>query len=634
MFATEAPFPQYLDSDGSPLDNGRVYFGVANQNPETAPQTVYWDTAGTQPVAQPVQVKNGYTMRAGTPALVYTSGDYSLTIKDKRGSTVYYAASSAAFGNSYTISQFAVDAASNADAAKGAGSIGFGALNYVAKTVGGALIDDGVNVLWFVTNEAMRAAIKAKTYADDHTAIVAAALTYANGRALKFPGGGYKVSAAALSKAGTIIHGEGFGVSVIRSSDASQSLFTVTANDVQIRDIELQGAAIDETNNTFAVYTNSGAPVTGLKVLRVKFSGQDGSHGFNNAIKLDDGCHYGEVSGCYVERLVGTTSGHGYGVLLGNVKDPRIIGNWLFGTAGHGRHGVYLSAGCNGAVVAFNVVDGFVWDGITQYSNGVQPPCSDNLIAYNRVTNCASIAATSNAGISVSGHALRTQIVGNRVIDSLSCGIKVDGTGFTDTKDTTISGNEVVNARIIGVDLISAVGGALRDNYIKDSSYGSAGTSANVRFISDGATATSDWICDGNRIPASATARAAFQTNATAPTPTGLKFSGGSVGSGTSTDYEWAGGTFAVDGYIRYSTAHNPANLASGAADSSATFTVNGAEVGDAVEVWHSNDIGGVWWSGFVTAANTVRTTRYNLSGGANDPANGTIYINVRKRTP
>ena len=47
--ATDAPFKQYFDLDGSPLDGGRIYFGVANENPETDPVTVYWDAAATQP---------------------------------------------------------------------------------------------------------------------------------------------------------------------------------------------------------------------------------------------------------------------------------------------------------------------------------------------------------------------------------------------------------------------------------------------------------------------------------------------------------------------------------------------------------------------------------------------------------
>lgn len=95
--ATQSPFPQYFDTSGSPLNAGRLYFGLTGQNPETSPTTVYWDTAGTQPAAQPIITSNGYTMRAGTPAVVYAAGDYSLTVKTSRGRMIYTAASSLEF---------------------------------------------------------------------------------------------------------------------------------------------------------------------------------------------------------------------------------------------------------------------------------------------------------------------------------------------------------------------------------------------------------------------------------------------------------------------------------------------------------------------------------------------------------
>lgn len=99
MLATENPFPQYFDTDGSPLDNGMLYFGAANQNPETSPITVYWDSAGTQPAAQPIKTLNGYTIRNGTPALVFVGSNYSLLVRDSRGRVIYFAKDSAEFSN-------------------------------------------------------------------------------------------------------------------------------------------------------------------------------------------------------------------------------------------------------------------------------------------------------------------------------------------------------------------------------------------------------------------------------------------------------------------------------------------------------------------------------------------------------
>lgn len=83
------PFPSYFDVDGSPLDNGYIYYGVANQNPETNPITVYWDAAYSQPAAQPIRTSGGFAMRNGTPAAVYVNADYSVTVRDKNKRTVY-----------------------------------------------------------------------------------------------------------------------------------------------------------------------------------------------------------------------------------------------------------------------------------------------------------------------------------------------------------------------------------------------------------------------------------------------------------------------------------------------------------------------------------------------------------------
>lgn len=97
--ATEAPFPQYFDKTGDPLDAGSLFFGVANQNPEISPVTVYWDSLGTQPAAQPIRTLNGYAVRNGSPALVFAAGDYSITVRNRKGEIVYFSPNSADFTN-------------------------------------------------------------------------------------------------------------------------------------------------------------------------------------------------------------------------------------------------------------------------------------------------------------------------------------------------------------------------------------------------------------------------------------------------------------------------------------------------------------------------------------------------------
>ena len=84
------PYPIFTDKSGSPLDNGYLYFGTANLNPETNPITVYYDRGFTQPAAQPIRTSNGYVMRNGSPAIIYANSEFSVTVRDKKKALVIY----------------------------------------------------------------------------------------------------------------------------------------------------------------------------------------------------------------------------------------------------------------------------------------------------------------------------------------------------------------------------------------------------------------------------------------------------------------------------------------------------------------------------------------------------------------
>lgn len=86
----QVPFPVFQDRDGQPLDNGYVWIGTANLNPQTNPVVAYYDSALTIPAVQPLRTLNGFISRAGTPAQVYVDGvNYSILVQDSKGSTVY-----------------------------------------------------------------------------------------------------------------------------------------------------------------------------------------------------------------------------------------------------------------------------------------------------------------------------------------------------------------------------------------------------------------------------------------------------------------------------------------------------------------------------------------------------------------
>lgn len=88
--SVEVPFPVFYDRAGEPLENGYVWIGQANLNPQTNPIQVYFDKNLTQPAAQPLRTLAGYIANAGTPAQIYVDGNnFSILVQDKNGTMVY-----------------------------------------------------------------------------------------------------------------------------------------------------------------------------------------------------------------------------------------------------------------------------------------------------------------------------------------------------------------------------------------------------------------------------------------------------------------------------------------------------------------------------------------------------------------
>jgi len=77
------PIPIFTDSDGSPLENGKIYIGTQFLNAETSPQQTFWDSALTIPATQPIRTRGGYPWYGGSPALIYVASDYSISVRNK-----------------------------------------------------------------------------------------------------------------------------------------------------------------------------------------------------------------------------------------------------------------------------------------------------------------------------------------------------------------------------------------------------------------------------------------------------------------------------------------------------------------------------------------------------------------------
>jgi hypothetical protein len=86
----QIPFPVFQGRDGQPLENGYIWIGEPNLNPQTNPVVAYYDAALTIVAPQPLRTLNGYVSRAGTPAQIYVDAvNFSILVQDSKGSMVY-----------------------------------------------------------------------------------------------------------------------------------------------------------------------------------------------------------------------------------------------------------------------------------------------------------------------------------------------------------------------------------------------------------------------------------------------------------------------------------------------------------------------------------------------------------------
>jgi hypothetical protein len=161
-----APLVNFVGLDGLPLQNGYLYYGSINQNPETNPVAIYWDAALTQPAAQPVRTSGGCPSRNGTPANLYVAPGiaYSLTVRDSRKRIVFALPDSSNFdvvGAAYAAAIAAIQAtislpvsignggtgATTAAGARTALGLGTAATKDAGVAAGNAVVLDGAGKL-------------------------------------------------------------------------------------------------------------------------------------------------------------------------------------------------------------------------------------------------------------------------------------------------------------------------------------------------------------------------------------------------------------------------------------------------------------------------------------------------------
>jgi hypothetical protein len=272
--SVEVPYPVFQDRDGEPLENGYVWVGVANQNPQTNPVQVYFDRDLTQPAAQPMRTIAGYISNAGTPAQIYIDGNsYSIIVQDKNGTMVYN------FPNGTGIEPIPNDACGLSYKPNFSGAVTRPTCEKLEESVSvkdfGA-IGDGVT--------------------DDTTAI-ANALAYAgiSKSAVYFPGtpNSYRITNEFIVPDGVTLYGDGWSSKIVQ---------TVREKNVFI----------------------SGSYCTFDKLHLIGDNGTTAiSFTKNNGIFASDK-NVINIQNCYFEKF---ESG---GVQLRNCKDTNISNNWFF----------------------------------------------------------------------------------------------------------------------------------------------------------------------------------------------------------------------------------------------------------------------------------------------------------------
>lgn len=97
------PLPVWFDRRGRPLAGGRIYIGVAGEDPQTDPIPVFFDADLTIAATQPIGTIGGLPVTDGgnaTPLFV-SAAEYSVRVRDADGAEVLYMANANLAGQQY-----------------------------------------------------------------------------------------------------------------------------------------------------------------------------------------------------------------------------------------------------------------------------------------------------------------------------------------------------------------------------------------------------------------------------------------------------------------------------------------------------------------------------------------------------
>lgn len=428
MLATEAPFPQYADIDGKPLDSGYLYFGVAGLNPETDPVTVYWDAAGTQPAAQPIRTINGYAVRSGTPALVYANGDYSQTIRNERGELLYYGASAAEIANGLIVSQQVTALQTALAAAGGSAMVGFqqsgaGAVLRTLQAKGREIVsltDFGASPDGATTNQQATFAL----------ALAAVAV----GGVIELTAGTYVWSASTQVTKKVTVRGRGATIKfdpAFNVGSGTLEAFSVSGDDILFEgiDFDATGAPAPSNNSRFIWSTAARTTVRGCRAKNLPGGTANVQVAFGSANTSSDF----SVLFCYFESCPGAAFSQGprpvfaynrcvepkdvsFALNSTNCVGGQILGNNIRNAASNVSGHILAEEGASDWLFEGNYVYGVRNGiGIGAVSPSIVTVVEGGQIVDNTIDGGGLTATNASALISVSVYYRNTQINSNKL---------------------------------------------------------------------------------------------------------------------------------------------------------------------------------------------------------------------------
>ncbi len=475
------PYPIFTDLDGSPLDDGYLYIGAINEDPETNPIQVYWDSDLTIPATQPIRTNSGYAWRNGTPALLYTAGEFSITIRNKKQEFVLYspvgygfdpaAVSASVVKNDFTGDGVEVDFTLSASPSTKLATNVF--INGVYQEKDSYSLSG--NVITFSIAPPLGSSIEVMT---NETGVIntgnATAITYT----ASFPGAVQQTVQTKLEQYVSVKDFGAVGDGVTDDTAAIQAALNSGQTNIVLPDgtylvtaslavpanvfLSAYGASIDATAVTAHVFDFAngggfkGGTITGpgngsLSVSSIGIL----CAGTNNAPSAPT-----FVNGPHIQNV--TIDGFGeYGSRLSYVNAPRIEGCTIKNVGYAGIGGV----SCNDGVFQDNLVDGvtpgsaggdaygiFV-DRENGTSETAEPRSYRCVISGNTIRNVAPTSGNNGQGIDT--HAGVDFVIADNVISECEVGIfittsLISGVQALGPKNVTVTGNVVSSTLRVG----------------------------------------------------------------------------------------------------------------------------------------------------------------------------------------